>query len=101
MTYTIHVGMLSPLYGALIYSLCNAQNGVSRLLSVKWLSELGEASYSVYILQVPVHGLMALSFPSLGGEAFFYFYVTVLVAVSYVLFRWYETPVRMWIRQKG
>ena len=55
----------------------------------------------MYILQMPVHGLMIRLFPSWGGEGFFYLYVAVLVVVSYVLFRWFETPVRRWIRAKG
>ncbi len=101
MAYCIHVGLLSPLYGVLIVSLCDVRSGVARLLSAKWLNELGEASYSVYILQMPVHGLMARLFPAMSGEVGFYVYVGVLVSVSYGLFRWYETPVRKWIRTKG
>ena len=99
MWYGIHVGMLSPLYGLLIYSLCDERNPVAKLLSFRWLSELGEASYGIYILQMPVYGLLAKWIP-LHTTRGFYLYVTVLIAVSYLLYRVYETPARNWIRNR-
>ena len=100
MTYAIHVGMLSPLYGALIYSLCEDRNPAARLLSGRIFSELGEASYSVYILQMPVFGLLAMFAPGPTQGLFFYIYLAVLVAVSWSLYRWYETPIRFAIRKR-
>ena len=100
MTYGIHVGMLAPVYGALIYSLCEDRNWVARLLSGRIFSELGEASYSVYILQLPVFGLLGLFASGPKDGAFFYVYLAVLVALSWGLYRWYETPIRFAIRKK-
>jgi peptidoglycan/LPS O-acetylase OafA/YrhL len=100
LTYGIHAGMLAPVYGVLIYSLCAERNGVARLLSGRVFSELGEASYSVYILQMPVFGLLARFFSGPQDGAFFYICLAVLVAVSWILFRWYETPIRFALRRK-
>jgi peptidoglycan/LPS O-acetylase OafA/YrhL len=100
LTYGIHAGMLAPVYGVLIYSLCEERNWVARLLSGRGFSELGEASYSVYILQMPVFGLLAMFHSGPKDGAFFYVYLAVLVVLSWGLYRWYETPIRMAIRRK-
>ena len=98
--YSIHVGMLAPLYGALIYSLREPRNWIARLLSVRWLHYLGEASYSVYILQLPVYGLWLYAGLVPASEGWlFYLYLTSLLAVSSMLFRWFETPLRRWARR--
>lgn len=100
LNYSIHVGMLAPLYGVLIYSLCEPRNWFARLLSVRWLYYLGEASYSVYILQLPVYGLwLSVGLVPANAGGLFYLYLASLLIVSAVLFRWYETPLRRWMRR--
>ena len=99
LNYAIHVGLLVPLYGALIYSLCEPRNWVARLLSFRWLYYMGEASYGVYILQLPVHGLwLWIGLAPEGAGHLFYLYLFSLLAVSAILFRWFETPLRRRIR---
>ena len=98
--YGIHVGLLSPLYGVLIYSLCEERNGLSRLLSWRVLTDLGEASYSVYILQMPVHSLLVRLWPAHLPPPGFYIYLVILVAISWLLYWFFETPVRRWIRER-
>jgi len=100
MWYGIHVGLLSPLYGLLIYSLCESRSLVAKALSFRWMNELGEASYGVYILQMPVHGLMAMWLPIQGSAQGFYLYAVTLVVISYLLYRGFETPMRRWIRAR-
>ena len=100
LNYSIYVGMLAPLYGLLIYSLCEPRNWIAQVLSVRWLHYLGEASYSVYILQVPVHGIwLCVGLVPASGVWSFYLYLLALLAVSTVLFRWFETPLRRWVRR--
>lgn len=99
--YSIHVGLLAPVYAVLLYSLREPNSWVSRILSVRWLQFLGEASYGVYILQLPVYGAWRLAgvtpteFP--GG---FYLYLASLLGVSAVLYQWFELPMRRWLRTK-
>ncbi|NCC93190.1 MAG: acyltransferase [Opitutae bacterium] len=99
LNYSIHVGLMAPVYGALLFSLGDARNVIARLLSARWLHYLGEASYGVYILQLPVYGAWRLAgmAPSESGR-WFYLYLASLLAVSALLFRWYEIPLRRWIR---
>lgn len=99
MNYSIHVGLMAPVYAVLLFSLGEARNGIARILSARWLHYLGEASYGVYILQLPVYGIWRLAgiVPSEStGE--FYLYLASLLAVAALLFRWYEIPMRRWMR---
>ncbi len=99
LNYSIHVGMLAPLYGLLIYSLREPRNGLARVLSTRWLSYFGEASYSVYILQLPLYLVwLRLGMSPEGSGWVFCLYLASLLAISGLLFRWYETPLRRWIR---
>ena len=100
MAYGIHVGMLAPLYGVLLYSLCDPFNNVARMLSSRILEELGEASYSIYILQMPVYHLMLRFVPIQTPWLAFYLYVVVLIGTSYALYRWYESPIRAIARKR-
>jgi peptidoglycan/LPS O-acetylase OafA/YrhL len=99
--YSIYVGLLAPVYAVLLYSLREPRSWVSRMLSVRWLQFLGETSYGVYILQLPVYGVWCLAgvvpteFP--GG---FYLYLASLLGVSAVLYQWFERPMRRWLRTK-
>ena len=100
MNYSIHVGLMAPVYGVLLFSLAEARSVIARILSVRWLHYMGEASYGVYILQLPVYGVWQLAgivpAESAGG---FYLYLASLLAVSALLFRWFEIPMRRWIRR--
>ncbi|HRT06148.1 MAG TPA: hypothetical protein P5204_10655, partial [Kiritimatiellia bacterium] len=101
MNYSIHVGLMAPVYGVLLFSLAEARTVISRILSARWLHYLGEASYGVYILQLPVYGLWLLAgivpAESAGG---FYLYLASLLAVSALLYRWFEIPLRRWVRNR-
>lgn len=99
MWYAIHVGLLSPFYGLLIWSLCDPQNIVSRLLSARWLSTLGEISLGIYILQMPLYGLLSRWFP-LKSATGFYVYLLTLILIAYLLHKGLETPMRRWIQKR-
>lgn len=71
----LHNGLLDPLFAVLIYRPAAGTGPIARVLSWRPLVVLGEASYSIYILQSPVFiwmkGAVALAaFGNvLGGEA--------------------------------
>lgn len=101
LNYSIHVGLLAPVYGMLVYSLADSRNWLARLLSVRWLHFLGEASYGVYILQLPVYGLWLCTgvVPAESATGFFVYLVSLL-AIAAISFQWYETPLRRWLRRR-
>jgi glucosylceramidase len=90
-------GLLTPLFGLLLVALAQDSGPLSKVLSTGPMVLLGEASYGIYILQIPV--AYAFGWPpplySLGGVVLSCF---VLVVVSVLSFRYLESPLRVRIR---
>lgn len=72
---------------------------LKRLLSHPVMVLLGGASFAIYILQLPVHLIVGAFFP--GPYAFIgkLAYVPILIAVSLIVFLWYEEPARERIKR--
>ena len=94
----LHNGLLAPLVALIVLSLAADRGPLARLLSTPALVALGDASYAMYILHLPIemYVLKALG----GREAFVrtpllvVIFLAVVVAVSLACFRWFETPIR-------
>lgn len=93
-------GLITPLFLLLIILLATNTSCISRWLQQRWLVVLGEASFSLYILQKPLHGIYERLMPtSIPADSALHFYLFVLLLTlsaiaSYYLF---ETPLRRWI----
>ncbi|MBS1771779.1 MAG: acyltransferase [Bacteroidetes bacterium] len=99
--YPLHNGTLAPLFGLFIIAL--AKNP-PRVLKSKSLIYLGEISYSIYILQWPVHlyvSKLNILYVHIEGALFFYCYTAILIIVSAICYRFIETPSRKWINGWG
>jgi peptidoglycan/LPS O-acetylase OafA/YrhL len=106
-----HNGLLAPLFALLIYGLARGDATISRLPGMATLTQLGEASYGIYILQTPIHALcmafvsfavlgkLAVADASVHSPLFVAGYVGVLIGCSLLCLRWYETPARAAIRR--
>ncbi|MFZ1109097.1 MAG: acyltransferase [Rhodomicrobium sp.] len=90
------VGFLSPVFALLIAGLCSLNAPV---LAATPLRFLGQASYAVYILQIPVMIALKLNFPDLQPAAFFWILVAVLTIASSFVFVAFETPCRHLVRK--
>jgi len=93
-------GLIAPLFLLSILLLAQQQGSIAKIFSASWLVLLGEASYSLYILQRPVYGIyhkyIATHF--VVSELWhFYFYLTFLIILSIVSYKLFETPLRHWI----
>jgi peptidoglycan/LPS O-acetylase OafA/YrhL len=91
----LQAGLLAPLFGTLVYGLAEGRGRLAAALAHPWLVTLGEASYAVYILQVPVLDWLKLvpGFDtnrslSIAG------YIALLVALSVAVHRTVEVPGR-------
>ena len=96
-------GLIAPLFIAFIVFLALDKTIVSRLFSLPILVLLGEASYSLYILQRPVYGVYKQATASWlpeGSHAHFYIFVVILTLLAILSYRYFETPVRHWINQR-
>ncbi len=92
--FSKHNGLLSPLFVLMIVGIaCKTDSW----LSAKPLVWLGEVSYGIYILQMPVNFYVSkLNAKYLGLTAnwFFLFFVIVLVVVSALCYSYVEKPLR-------
>lgn len=82
----------------LILSIAAADNRLTRLLSLRPLVILGEASYGLYILQDPVRVLFdryVAPRAGLSQDGTFYVYAGLLLAASIASFYWIERPVKL------
>ncbi len=91
-------GLLLPLFAGLIISLARCRTRLSELLSWRPLVLLGEVSYSLYILQIPVAYLLHMPppFNSLGDFAI---YSLALLVASVFCWHYVERPLRNYLRQ--
>jgi peptidoglycan/LPS O-acetylase OafA/YrhL len=108
----LHNGLLAPLFAVLIYDLACDHGVVGRVLGCAGFVLLGEASYAIYILQVPMHALAralarSWSGTSLTAESGVEFTTPFIVAFTVLLFLvavgamiMIERPARRWLRRR-
>ncbi len=95
-------GLLAPAFLLFIVLLGREQGVITKILNHKWLILLGEASYSLYILQKPIHGIydkMITPRVPFSETLHFYLFLFLLIAISIASFKYLETPMRRAIRQ--
>lgn len=88
-------GLLAPIFAGFIWSLSAASTPASRWLCGKWLVALGNGSFALYLIHLPIRNLF-LHFGWVA-PACYPIYVIVCVALSLVSFYYFETPVRQWL----
>ena len=96
-------GLLSPFFLLFIVLLANNKGLISKILSFPFLILLGEASYSLYILQKPIHGLyekLVVPRIQLSETIHFYIFLILLILISIFSYMYLEKPARKLIREK-
>ncbi len=87
--------VLAPLFGLLVFGATRAEGLLPRLLSNPYMVLLGNASYALYILHLPLlHCWTSLDLP-LPPEVF----CLIAVMASVICYRYFETPVLRWSRR--
>ena len=92
-------GLLVPFFVCLILGLSKDQGAFKKLLSLPLLVTLGEASYGIYILQIPVSYLLHAP-PPHHSLITFASYLMVLLVVSLLSWRFIELPLRTYTRRR-
>jgi peptidoglycan/LPS O-acetylase OafA/YrhL len=96
-------GLLAPIFIALIVFLAQYEGYVTKIFSYPFLILLGEASYSLYILQKPVYGIydrVIVPRVDLSETLHFYIFIILLVFISIASYKFLETPMRKMINKK-
>lgn len=100
--HLMHLGMLAPLYAMIVLGIALDRTIVSRVLSLKPMQFLGEISYGIYLLQFPVWAFMEYATKNTGFDLAsttgFYTCFSILLLVSALSYRFFESPLRVYIR---
>lgn len=90
-------GLIAPLFLAVIVLLAQNNGLTAKLLSIPVLMLLGEASYSLYILQRPIYGIYDRTLGNwltMDTNVHFYLFALLLTILSIISFKYFETPLR-------
>jgi peptidoglycan/LPS O-acetylase OafA/YrhL len=97
---------LAPSVALLVFCAARYRGAASRLLTSRPAIALGEASYSIYL----VHSIVLISAVKLTGSAVhgtaynvlkLIVLMAIVVAISLLLYAYYEAPARRWLRRRG
>ena len=94
------VGGLAPFFALLILCVYWDRSALARLLSHRWLVFLGEASYAVYLMQVPIMELVQRQLIASGATSVGAFTTALLalLLVSSLVYHYFERPLRERVR---
>jgi peptidoglycan/LPS O-acetylase OafA/YrhL len=96
---SIRDGILAPVFLLIIWAFSANQSLPARLVSPKWLVILGEASYGLYLIHMPVyHVWERLHLRAI--PALYPVYLAICIGLSVLSFYFVETPARKWILRK-
>lgn len=96
-------GLIAPAFLLFIVLLSQEKGAIASALSNKWLVLLGEASFSLYILQKPLHGVydkLIANRIELPEVLHFYIFLILLISTSIVSYKYFETPMRKFINNR-
>jgi peptidoglycan/LPS O-acetylase OafA/YrhL len=91
-------GLLAPLFALLILGLAQGRGPIAWFLSLPFMVVLGEASYGIYIFQLPLAMLIKKP-PPYHSVQMLCLYCVLLVLCSVLSWRFVESPLRKNIRR--
>lgn len=98
-----HNGLMAVLFVPVIY-LISCNNGIiTSFFSIKPLEFLGEISYAIYIIHIPVLYILRSFlwdyFQMSQSNTIFWIYILVLIIVSAIFYQFIEKPMRDYLRK--
>jgi peptidoglycan/LPS O-acetylase OafA/YrhL len=92
-------GLLAPAFACLMFALASGRGAIARILGGGAMVRLGEASYSLYLLHLPLWALtLALNAYALHLADFSWAFLTldiaIAIAVSLMALQYVEKPYR-------
>jgi peptidoglycan/LPS O-acetylase OafA/YrhL len=93
-------GLLAPIFACVIWAFSHSDWTPAKLLSAPWLVVLGEASFGLYLIHMPV--LHVFEHTGWNRNPWLYpVYLLLCIALSVLSFYYFETPMRKWILKRG
>jgi peptidoglycan/LPS O-acetylase OafA/YrhL len=100
-SFSLDVGLLAPFFLVIVLALALDHTSLARRLSHPWLVLLGDASYALFILHIPIRWIgerwaAAMNMPY---SIFIYIYWVLMIPLSVFVFLRFERPTRDWLRR--
>jgi peptidoglycan/LPS O-acetylase OafA/YrhL len=92
-------GIFSPLFCVALLALAAGNVRIGKLLSAAWMVLLGEASYALYLIHLPIYFILRMPLQKYGGPVFSA-YLVLCVGLSMASYLYIEKPSRHWILRK-
>ena len=107
MHFNFNKYLLIPAFASLVMLTWEDRGAVSRVLCLPWLKSLGELSFSIYLLHIPVRNAgfnvwpkISTGFsPVLQNWGFFFSVVIVTIMLSAIVYRYFECPARDYLKR--
>jgi peptidoglycan/LPS O-acetylase OafA/YrhL len=101
--YTLlHDGALGPLYGATVWALTCGRGPLQRALAARPLTTLGNASFALYVLQVPVMMWLLIAtgraWPEMQSLPLTLLFLAIMIPIAILTQRHFERPLQAWLR---
>ena len=93
-------GLLLPVFILMIIGFGSGNSFLDRIFSVSWLVVLGEASYGLYLIHLPIYSFWERA----GLEKHVWLsplYLLIVIGLSVLSFYRFETPARKWILRRA
>jgi peptidoglycan/LPS O-acetylase OafA/YrhL len=98
-----HNGLMAVLFVPVIYIISCNTGFLTKIFSLKPLEFLGEISYAIYIIHIPLlyilRSVLWDYFQVSQSDTVFWIYILVLMAVSAIFYRFIEKPIRDYIKK--
>lgn len=96
-------GLLAPFFIVFVTTLALDQTWLSKILSHRWLVALGETSFALYILHVPVIWLYERALQTSGLSNPDYIkdvtYLPLMIAIGLIANYYIDPPIRNWMKK--
>ncbi len=101
----VHNGLLLPVYACIILGFALSGGPLARWLSSGGIVFLGNASYSMYILHVPIYGWMSICWRRIllletTGPLWHAAYISTVVLISSLVYKAVEEPLHYSLKRK-
>jgi peptidoglycan/LPS O-acetylase OafA/YrhL len=91
-------GLLAPIFAGFIWALTVIPTPLSRWLCGRWLVALGNSSYALYLIHMPI--LTLFQHFQWVTHMFYLAYLALCVGLSLLSFHYFETPARLWLLER-
>lgn len=108
MHFDLNLFLLIPLFALLVLSTWEDRGLISKFLMPRWLVILGDLSFTIYLLHIPIRNTFYYLFPhlpinrsELSGQWIFIMAVLIsTITTSFFIYHLYEMPARKYLKSK-